>query len=189
MKTYNTKHWKYSFTTISAIAAVMLLAAFLTAGTAWAQDPFSGNPVAKIAEDLSPAVVNIDVEAMVTRSAHPFADDPFFRQFFGEEFKRFSRTVPMKGRGSGFIVSKDGHIVTNNHVVDGADKITVTFSDGTVHEAKVLGKDPTFDLAILKIEGANFPYLELGDSDRQKLRRTSVGVCSPRRGPLRSRCS
>ena len=66
MKTYITRHWKNSFTAISAIAAVMFLAAFLTAGTARAQDPFSGNPVAKIAEDLSPAVVNIDVEAILS---------------------------------------------------------------------------------------------------------------------------
>jgi len=179
MKTCSAKNSKYSFTGVYAITAVVLLAAFITAGPAWAQDPFSGNPVAKIAEDLSPAVVNIDVEAMVTQSAHPFADDPFFRQFFGEEFKRFSRTVPMKGRGSGFIVSRDGHIVTNNHVVEGADKITVTFSDGTVHEAKVLGKDPTFDLAILKIEGANFPYLELGDSDTSRVGEWVVAIGNP----------
>jgi len=126
-------------------------------------------------------VVNIDVEAMVTRPLHPFADDPFFKQFFGEEFRRFSRTVPMKGRGSGFIVSKDGHILTNNHVVDGADKITVTFSDGKVHEAKVLGKDPTFDLAVLKIDGngKDFPVLELGDSDRSEVGEWVVAIGNP----------
>ena len=158
-------------TSKALIAAVLVLSALLASAPAFAQDPFSGNPVAKIARELSPAVVNIDVEAMVTRPVHPFADDPFFRQFFGEEFRRFSRTVPMKGRGSGFIVSREGHILTNNHVVDGADKITVTFSDGKVHEAKVLGKDPTFDLAVLKIDGngKDFPVLELGDSDKSEV--------------------
>ena len=168
-------------TSKALIAAVLVLSALLASAPAFAQDPFSGNPVAKIARELSPAVVNIDVEAMVTRPVHPFADDPFFRQFFGEEFRRFSRTVPMKGRGSGFIVSREGHILTNNHVVDGADKITVTFSDGKVHEAKVLGKDPTFDLAVLKIDGngKDFPVLDLGDSDKSEVGEWVVAIGNP----------
>ncbi|MDI9370521.1 MAG: DegQ family serine endoprotease [Synergistota bacterium] len=145
----------------------------------FAQDPFTDNPVAKIAKELSPAVVNIDVEAMVTRSMSPFGDDPIFRQFFGEEFRRFSRTIPMKGRGSGFIVSKDGHIITNNHVVDGADKITATFADGRTFEAKVLGKDPTFDLAVLKIEGNDLPFLELADSDKTEVGEWVVAIGNP----------
>ena len=158
----------------------ILIIALLSASPLFAQDPFSGNPVAKIAKELSPAVVNIDVEAMVTRPAHPFADDPLFRQFFGDEFKRFSQTIPMKGRGSGFIVSKEGHILTNNHVVEGADKITATFSDGSVHDAKVLGKDPTFDLAVLKIEGKNdYPFLELGDSDKTEVGEWVVAIGNP----------
>lgn len=159
---------------------LVLVVPFLpTADTAFAQDPFSGNPVAKIARELSPAVVNIDVETMVTRSVHPFANDPFFRQFFGEEQRRFSRTVPMKGRGSGFIVSKDGHIITNNHVIDGADKITVTFSDGRTFEAKVLGKDPTFDLAVIKIDGNDLPVLELGDSEATEVGEWVVAIGNP----------
>ncbi len=158
----------------------LLLAALLSASPLFAQDPFTGNPVAKIARELSPAVVNIDVEAMVTQSANPFADDPLFRQFFGDEFKKFSRSVPMKGRGSGFIVSKDGHILTNNHVIEQADKITVTFSDGSVYDAKVLGKDPTFDLAVLKIEGKkDFPILELGDSEKTEVGEWVVAIGNP----------
>lgn len=168
-------------TSKALLAALLVFAALFASVPAFAQDPFSGNPVAKIARELSPAVVNIDVETMVTRPVHPFADDPFFKQFFGEEFRRFSRTVPMKGRGSGFIVSKDGHVLTNNHVVDGADKITVTFSDGKVHEAKVLGKDPTFDLAVLKIDGngKDFPVLELGDSDKSEVGEWVVAIGNP----------
>ncbi len=157
----------------------LLVSSVSTTHAAFAQDPFTGNPVAKIARELSPAVVNIDVEATVTRSVHPFANDPFFRQFFGEEFRNFSRTVPMKGRGSGFIVSKDGHIITNNHVIDGADKITVTFSDGRTFEAKVLGKDPTFDLAVIKIEGNGLPVLELGDSDKTEVGEWVVAIGNP----------
>ena len=87
----------------------------------------------------------------------------------------------MKGRGSGFIVSKEGQIITNNHVVEGADKITVTLSDGREFEAKVLGKDPTFDLAILKIEGngKDFTVLELGDSDRTEVGEWVVAIGNP----------
>ena len=163
------------------LAAALVLAVLAAGVPAMAQDPFSGNPVAKIAKELSPAVVNIDVEAMVTRSVHPFADDPFFRQFFGDEFKKFSRSVPMKGRGSGFLVSREGRILTNNHVVEGADKISVTMSDGEVYEASVLGKDPTFDLAVLKIDGKGkeFPIIELGDSDKTEVGEWVVAIGNP----------
>ena len=144
-----------------------------------AQDVFTGNPIAMIAEASSPAVVNIDVETLVTRSLSPFPDDPFFRQFFGEEFKRFNRTIPMKGRGSGFIVSSDGQIITNNHVIEDADKITVTLSDGRTLDAEVLGKDPTFDLAVIKIEAEDLPVLELGDSDKLKVGEWVVAIGNP----------
>ena len=163
----------------SILIAVVALGVFALAGSVSAQEPFAGNPVAKIARESSPAVVNIDVEAMVTRSYSPFPDDPIFRRFFGEEFKRYSRTVPMKGRGSGFIVSADGKILTNNHVVEGADKITVTMSDGRNLEAKILGRDPTFDLAIIKVEGTNLPVLEMGDSDKSEVGEWVVAIGNP----------
>jgi serine protease Do len=141
------------------------------------------NPVKKIAKELSPAVVNIDVESVVTQSFGGFGgleNDPFFRRFFGEEFNRFSRSIPMKGRGSGFIVSKEGQILTNNHVVDGANKITVTLSSGKTYEAKVVGKDPTFDLAIIKIDGdEDFPVIEMGDSDAIEVGDWVVAIGNP----------
>lgn len=162
-----------------AVLALLLLAFLVLAGgPADAQDPYTGNPVAKIAREQSGAVVNIDVEGTVQRSS-PFGDDPIFRHFFGEQFRDFSRSVPMKGRGSGFLVSKDGHILTNNHVVERADKITVTFPDGETRQAKILGKDPTFDLAVLKIEGTNYPFLELGDSDKTEVGEWVVAIGNP----------
>lgn len=169
----------YRVSLFALLAAVVFLLPSALAGAAYAQDPFTDNPVAKIARELSPAVVNVDVETLVTRSMSPFGDDPVFRQFFGEEFKRFSRTIPMQGRGSGFIVSKDGHILTNNHVVDGADKITVTFSDGRKFDAKVLGKDPTFDLAVVKVEGKDLPFLKLADSDKTEVGEWVVAIGNP----------
>lgn len=140
------------------------------------------NPIVAIVKQASPAVVNIDVETKARRSVSPFPfdDDPIFRRFFGDAFKDFTRSVPMKGRGSGFIVTKDGQILTNNHVVDGVDKITVTLSDGKVYPAKVLGKDPTYDLAVIKIEPAkDLPVLELADSNQVEVGEWVVAIGNP----------
>ena len=142
-------------------------------------DVFTGNPVAQIAKRSSPAVVNIDTETLVRQSMAPFPDDPFFRQFFGQELERFSRTVPMKGKGSGFLVSKDGTILTNNHVVEGADKITVTLLDGRHFPAKLVGRDPTFDLAVVKIQADKLPALPLGDSERVEVGEWVVAIGNP----------
>ncbi len=139
------------------------------------------SPVADLVEKVGPAVVNIDVEGTVTRTMNRgIPDDPFFREFFGDlfgdRFREYSRKVPMKGRGSGFIVSSDGQILTNNHVIDDAEKITVTFSDGKTKEAKVIGKDPTFDIAVIKVDGKDLPTIEMGDSDAIRVGETLVAI-------------
>ncbi|MDR2175987.1 MAG: Do family serine endopeptidase [Synergistaceae bacterium] len=167
-------------------AAALLLACgiFLSAFSlpSAAASRYDDNPVVEIVKNVSAAVVNIDVEAVSKRSAMPapFDDDPFFRRFFGDRFNRFSRSVPMKGRGSGFIVSKDGQILTNNHVVDGADKITVTLSNGKTYSAEVMGKDPTFDLAVIKIKPEEtLTVLELSDSDAVEVGEWVVAIGNP----------
>ncbi len=136
------------------------------------------SPIADLVEKVGPAVVNIDVEGTVTRTMNRggLPDDPFFREFFGDIFRDYTRKVPMKGRGSGFIVSADGQILTNNHVIADADKITVTFSDGKTKEAKVIGKDPTFDIAVIKVDGKDLPTLEMGDSDTIRVGETLVAI-------------
>ncbi|MGI6074920.1 MAG: DegQ family serine endoprotease [Pyramidobacter sp.] len=137
------------------------------------------SPIADMVTKVAPAVVNIDVEGTVTSrvgSGLQLPDDPLFREFFGDMFREYTRKVPMKGAGSGFIVSADGRILTNNHVIADADKITVTFSDGKTKEAKVIGKDPTFDIAVIKVEGKNFPTLEMGDSDKVRVGETLVAI-------------
>jgi len=173
---------------LSVLLSVLFIAVISTVAFAENSLPFSSailqdNPVKKIAQELSPAVVNIDVETIVTQSFGGLGgleNDPFFRRFFGEEFNRFRRSIPMKGRGSGFIVSKEGQILTNNHVVDGADKITVTLSSGKTYDAKIVGKDPTFDLAIIKIEGnEDFPVIEMGDSDAIEVGDWVVAIGNP----------
>lgn len=168
-----------SITMRVVLSALMAVVLSLSAVSAHAQDVYTGNPVAAIFEQASPAVVNIDTEAMVRQSVSPFGDDPFFREFFGERFKEFSRMVPMRGKGSGFIVSEDGKILTNNHVVADADTITVTLSDGRTFDAKIVGKDPTFDLAVLKIEAKDLPTLELGDSEATKVGEWAVAIGNP----------
>lgn len=164
------------------LASLIILV--LSAGAAFALSaPNASNPVVQIVKNASPAVVNIDVEKKVAQrvSPFPFDDDPFFKHFFGDAFKDFTRSVPMKGRGSGFIVTKDGQILTNNHVVDGVDIINVTLSDGKVYPAKVLGKDPTYDLAVIKIEvkDKDLPILELGDSDLIEVGEGVVAIGNP----------
>jgi serine protease Do len=142
-------------------------------------DLYAQNPVARIAKECSPAVVNIDTETMVTRSPHPFANDPFFKEFFGDEMERWNRTVPMRGKGSGFIVDQRGYILTNNHVAEGADKIKVTMLDGRTFDATLVGRDPTFDLAVIQIKADNLPTLDLGDSDAAEIGEWVVAIGNP----------
>lgn len=145
------------------------------------------NPYVAIVKRSSPAVVNIDVESMVTEQpmANPFGGDPFFEEFFGQEFfggsKRQAqpRKVPRRGKGSGFIVSKEGYILTNNHVVEGAEKIKVTLMDGRTLDAKKVGQDPTFDLAVIQIKGHDLPFLPLGDSSATQVGEQVVAIGNP----------
>lgn len=137
------------------------------------------SPFVAIVKQAAPAIVNIDVEAVVTRSVSGLPDDPFFKQFFGDMFREYTRQVPMKGAGSGFVVSSDGRILTNNHVIADAKKITVTFSDGTTKDAKVIGRDPTFDLAVIKVDGKNLPTLPLGDSASAEVGSWVVAIGNP----------
>ncbi|HOU32509.1 MAG TPA: DegQ family serine endoprotease [Synergistaceae bacterium] len=160
---------------------VMVLGAILLGALsdARAQDVYTGNPVVKIAREAFPAVVNIDTEKMVTRTPFPFGDDPFFREFFGDQGRRFSDIVPMRGAGSGFLVTADGYILTNNHVVAEADKITVTLASGKEYPAKLVGRDPTFDLAVVKIDAKDLPVLSLGDSDKLEVGEWVAAIGNP----------
>ena len=141
--------------------------------------PGIANPFVDIVEKASPGVVNIDTETMVTRNVHPFMEDPFFREFFGKQFEEYSRSVPMRGRGSGFIVNKEGYILTNAHVIDGADSITVTLADGREFEAEQVGVDPTFDLGVIKIKASDLPTLDLGDSDALQVGEYVMAIGNP----------
>jgi len=110
-----------------------------------------------------PAVVNIFTSKEVRVSNNPFLNDPLFRQLFGDRFG--SRTEQVASLGSGVIVSADGYILTNNHVVDSADEIEIALSDGRKSTARLVGGDPETDIALLKIDLPNLPVIAFGNSD------------------------
>lgn len=146
---------------------------------------YAGNPIVGIVKQSSPAVVNIDTETTVKQQPmlNPFADDPFFKEFFGGDpfggQRSKPRTYHERAKGSGFIVSKEGYILTNNHVVQGADSVKVTLLDGRTFTAKKVGQDPTFDLAVIKITADKLPVLPLGDSDKTEVGEWVVAIGNP----------
>jgi S1-C subfamily serine protease len=129
------------------------------------------------------SVVRIDTEKVVTRSFDPFFDDPFFQQFFGEQFRARipSQEQKITGQGSGFIVDGNGLILTNAHVVSGADRVMVTLKDGRHFEGKVKGTDKLTDLAVVKVnpQGENLPIAPLGDSSQIQVGDWAIAVGNP----------
>lgn len=128
-----------------------------------------GDTYAPIVEQAAPAVVTIRSERSVKRVSQELPDHPLFREFFGQRFgNRMQPQLPPErqgGLGSGVIVRADGYILTNAHVVEGAEQVNVELSDGRSMKAKVVGSDTPSDLAVLKIDGSNLDTLELGNSD------------------------
>ncbi len=141
-----------------------------------------GSFVAKAVKAVGSAVVRIDTERTVTRrtSPDPMLEDPFFRRFFGEDgFSQPPREEHLRGQGSGFIVDRSGIILTNSHVVNGADKVTVTLKDGRIFEGKVRGADEVTDLAVVKIDGSDLPIAALGNSDQIQVGDWAIAVGNP----------
>lgn len=130
---------------------------------------------------VGPAVVRIDTERTITRSADPFLDDPFFRQFFGNELPSMPREQLQRGMGSGFIIDHSGTILTNAHVVNQADRVTVTLKDGREFEGEVKGVDSVTDLAVVKINAGRdeLPLAPLGDSSQVRVGDWAIAVGNP----------
>jgi len=134
---------------------------------------------ADVVDRTSPAVVRIEADQKrqaSTRDGRPSADD-FFRQFGIPQPNQ--RPQVERGLGSGVIVDANGHILTNNHVVEGAEKITIAMNDNKTYEAKVVGLDQPSDLAVLKIEGTNLPFLNLGNSDGVRVGDIVLAIGNP----------
>ena len=129
----------------------------------------AGDSYAALMDEVAPAVVTVTSERRVRMTSQQLPDDPLLRQFFGDQF-RGRRMQPQErregGLGSGVVVRPDGYILTNNHVVDGADHVKVELTDGRTFTAKVVGTDAPSDLAVLKIDGSNLHTLQLADSDQ-----------------------
>jgi Do/DeqQ family serine protease len=129
------------------------------------------------AEASVKAVVHIKT---TTKSRTVTANDPYMDDFFGNLFGPRQYTLPPQlGSGSGVVISADGYIVTNNHVVAGADQLTVTFNDRYTAKAKVISTDPSTDLAVVKVDEKNLPYMEFGNSDDVRLGQWVLAVGYP----------
>ncbi len=122
-----------------------------------------------------PAVVNI-LTSKASREAHPILKDPFFRRFFGD---RLPPQEQLASLGSGVIVSAEGYIITNNHVVEGADAIEVGLADGRKATAKVVGTDPETDLAVIRIKERNLPVMVLGQPDEARVGDVVLAIGNP----------
>ena len=146
---------------VAPVNAAATSDALLGQGVVGPTQPFIG-----VAKQVKAAVVNISAVKKGTAKRegernNPLLDDPFFRRFFGEEFER---RMPgprnrEQGLGSGVVVSPDGYIITNNHVVEQADELTVALPDKRTFKATVVGTDPKTDLAVIKIDATDLPTL------------------------------
>jgi serine protease DegQ len=131
---------------------------------------------ADAAQSALPSVVNVFTQKQV-REASPFSNDPIFKHFFGDRFDMHPRQV--SNLGSGVIVSPDGYILTNNHVVEAADEIQVALSNGNSYPAKVVGSDPDTDLAVLKINATDLPAITFGRSDTLRVGDWVLAIGNP----------
>ena len=184
------------------VISTLLILLFISPLSVFAQDPDSiatlrqmGNAFSSIAEKTSPAVVALRAERIVTRDSQSMRQWPFGEQF-SDPFEFFFRSprqrdpreqrTPRQPRresrtaqGSGFIISPDGYILTNNHMVEEAAKIEVELTDGRKFTAKIIGTDPDSDVAVVKVDAKDLPYLELADSDALEVGEWVLAIGNP----------
>lgn len=175
--------------TFSRYWRMIFAASFVLASFSWAGDVDFRKGFSAVAAKARPAVVFIQVEKQVPMGAYPFFNNPY--EFFGEGFfERFggqgrqNRRQPQQmfkqmGQGSGFLISKDGYILTNTHVVGDVDKITVRLADGREFVAKRIGADSKTEVALIKIEGADFPSLAIGDPAKLEIGEWCIAIGNP----------
>ena len=144
--------------------------------------PLTTTTFTNVADRIMPSIVVITSRKTVrpaSGEAMPWGNDPFLRRFFGNPFGGDQEDQEVRGLGSGVIVSNDGYILTNNHVISEADKVQVRFDRHRTLDAEVVGADPQSDLAVLKVSARDLPALPLGDSDRVKVGEWVVAVGAP----------
>jgi len=140
-----------------------------------------GNPdfVAAIVNQVGPAVVRIDASRTVTTQVPEIFRDPMFRRFFGDQIPMPAPERRQQGLGSGFITQADGQIITNAHVVEGADTVQVTLKDGRTFEGEVLGTDPVTDVAVIDIDAQDLPTVTLSDSEQIQPGQWAIAIGNP----------
>ncbi len=142
--------------------------------------PAAGPDFTHVAAQTVRAVTNISSVQVVRRSASPFANDPFFQYFFGDQGEMFGRNRAEQSLGSGVVISADGYVVTNNHVLgDDVAEVTVTVGDLRDVKAKIIGVDSWTDLALLKIDATALPVIPWGDSSKLKVAEWVMAVGNP----------
>lgn len=136
------------------------------------------NAIVRAIEEVEPAVVSITITQIIrTRLFPSIFDDPLFRHFFPEFRREYQRKV--YGLGSGVIVNADGYILTNEHVIENAQEMVVTLTNGEQTKARLIGSDSRLDLAVIKIDGGGFPAAELGDSDDLIIGEWAIAIGNP----------
>jgi serine protease Do len=174
------------FALVSLVCASMVMSGYADDGKCMCSPQQTSKAFTAVAKKAIPGVVFIKVQGAVDQEEYvdggptPFDQfgDDFFRRFFGTPYKNQPKAPPI-GQGSGFLVSADGYVMTNAHVIKGAEKITIVLNDGKEIDATVVGTDVQTDLAILKIEGKNYPFLKLGNSDAMDIGEWVVAIGSP----------
>lgn len=138
------------------------------------------NFIATAVDRVGPSVVRIDAARTVVQQFPSVFDDPFFRQFFGERgFPDEPRTRVEEGTGSGFIIDSEGVILTNAHVIEGADRVLVTLKDGREFPGEVVGEDPLTDIAVIQVEASDLPAVTLGDSEQLRPGEWAIAIGNP----------
>ncbi|BBC25178.1 serine proteinase [Pseudanabaena sp. ABRG5-3] len=140
------------------------------------------NYVVDAVNRTGPAVVRINASRTVANNQQipdAFLEDPMFRQFFGDQLQRMPRERVERGTGSGFIINKEGDIITNAHVVSGADKVTVILKDGRQIEGKVIGSDELTDVAVIQVKSDNLPTVSIGSSASLQTGDWAIAIGNP----------
>jgi len=137
------------------------------------------NYVSDVVNRVGNSVVRIDASRTVATNASPMFNDPFFRQFFGSQMPNIPQEKVQRGFGSGFVVSSDGLILTNAHVVDGSDQVNITLKDGRIFEGKVMGTDSLTDVAVIKIEAEDLPAVSFADSEQLQPGEWAIAIGNP----------
>ena len=132
-----------------------------------------------VVQSVGPSVVRIDASRTVRQSPNDPFNNPFFRRFFGDEMPRRNQERRQSGSGSGFIVSSDGQIFTNAHVIEGADTVKVTLKDGRELPGKVLGSDSVTDVAVIKVEAEGLPTVSFANSEELQPGQWAIAIGNP----------